>query len=410
MIASPLSEALIIDAVRTPMGRYRGALAGVRPDDLAAKVIAAAVERTGLDTADVTDVYWGAANQAGEDNRDVARMAALLAGLPVEVPGVTVNRLCASGLEAVNQASRALRLGEADLYLAGGSESMSRAPWVMAKPETPLARGPQTLHDTALGWRLINPRMAERYSTEAMGETAENVAERYGVSRSDQDAFALRSHQRAVAAQEARAVRRAADRRRGPGREARRDGHGRGRRGAAGRHDAREAGRAEARLPRGRHGHRRQRLDAQRRRRLRGARLRGEGRRARRRAARAGGRERGRRRRPRRTWAIGPIPAIRTRPRRRRARARPDRPDRDQRGVRRPGARLRARARHRRGAAQRQRRRDRARPPARLLGRPPDDRARLGAAPARRPLRHRGALRRRGPGAGDGDREPERSG
>ena len=198
-----MPDALIIDAVRTPMGRYRGALAGVRPDDLAAEVIAAAVERTGIDTAQVTDVYWGAANQAGEDNRDVARMAALLAGLPVEVPGVTVNRLCASGLEAVNQASRALRLGEADLYIAGGSESMSRAPWVMAKPEAALARGEQTLHDTALGWRLVNPRMAERYSTEAMGETAENVAERYGVSRSDQDEFALRSHQRAVAAQRA---------------------------------------------------------------------------------------------------------------------------------------------------------------------------------------------------------------
>ena len=198
-----MSEALIIDAVRTPMGRFRGALAGVRPDDLAAHTIAAAVERTGLDPSRVVDVYWGAANQAGEDNRDVGRMASLLAGLPVEVPGVTVNRLCASGLEAINQASRALRLGEGDLYLAGGSESMSRAPWVLPKPEAPLPRGEQTLHDTALGWRLINPKMAERYSTEAMGETAENVAERYDVSREDQDAFALRSHQRAVAAREA---------------------------------------------------------------------------------------------------------------------------------------------------------------------------------------------------------------
>jgi acetyl-CoA acetyltransferase family protein len=140
----------------------------------------------------------GAANQAGEDNRDVARMAALLAGLPVETPGVTVNRLCASGLEAVNQASRALRLGEGDLYLAGGIESMSRAPWVVTKPEAGLPRGERTMHDTALGWRLVNPRMAERYSTESMGETAENVAERYGISRPDQDEFALRSHQRAV--------------------------------------------------------------------------------------------------------------------------------------------------------------------------------------------------------------------
>jgi 3-oxoadipyl-CoA thiolase len=195
-----VTEALIVDAVRTPMGRYRGVLAGVRPDDLAAHVISAAVERTGLDPDGVTDVYWGAANQAGEDNRDVARMAALLAGLPVEVPGVTVNRLCASGLEAANQASRAIRLGEGDLYIAGGSESMSRAPWVVPKPESGLPRGEQTMYDTALGWRLVNPRMAELYSTEAMGETAENVAERYGVERADQDAFALRSHARAVAA------------------------------------------------------------------------------------------------------------------------------------------------------------------------------------------------------------------
>jgi 3-oxoadipyl-CoA thiolase len=197
---APVGEALIIDAVRTPLGRYRGALAGVRPDDLAARAIEATVERTGIEPAAIADVYWGAANQAGEDNRDVARMASLLAGLPVEVPGVTVNRLCASGLEAVNQAARALRLDEAELYLAGGSESMSRAPWVVPKPEAGLPRGERTMYDTALGWRLINPRMAERYSTEAMGETAENVAERHSISRADQDAFALRSHERAVAA------------------------------------------------------------------------------------------------------------------------------------------------------------------------------------------------------------------
>jgi 3-oxoadipyl-CoA thiolase len=197
-----MAEALIVDAVRTPMGRYRGALAGVRPDDLAAHVIGAAIERTGLDPERVRDVYLGAANQAGEDNRDVARMAALLAGLPVETPGVTVNRLCASGLEAVNQASRALRLGEGDLYLAGGVESMSRAPWVVPKPEAALPRGAQTMHDTALGWRLVNPRMAERYSTASMGETGENVAERYRIGREDQDGFALRSHRRAVEATE----------------------------------------------------------------------------------------------------------------------------------------------------------------------------------------------------------------
>jgi 3-oxoadipyl-CoA thiolase len=195
-------EALIIDAVRTPMGGYRGGLSGIRPDDMAAHVIAAAAERTGLDTSRVDDVYMGAANQSGEDNRDVARMGALLAGLPVEVPGVTVNRLCASGLEAVNQASRALRLGEGSLYLAGGVESMSRAPWVLPKPEAGLPRGEQTLYDTTLGWRMINPKMAERYSTEAMGETGENVAEKYGISREEQDRFALQSHQRAVAAQE----------------------------------------------------------------------------------------------------------------------------------------------------------------------------------------------------------------
>jgi acetyl-CoA acetyltransferase family protein len=195
-------DAVIIDAVRTPMGAYRGALSGIRPDDLAAHAVAAAVERTGIDPREITDVYMGAANQAGEDNRDVARMAALLAGLPVEIPGVTVNRLCASGLEAVNQASRALRLGEGDLYLAGGVESMSRAPWVMPKPERGLPRGEQTMYDTTLGWRMINPRMAELHSTEAMGETGENVAERYGVARQDQDRFALRSHERACAARD----------------------------------------------------------------------------------------------------------------------------------------------------------------------------------------------------------------
>ncbi len=195
-----MPEALIIEAVRTPMGRYRGALSRVRPDDLAAHVIREAVARSGADPGGIADVYFGAANQAGEDNRDLARMAALLAGLPVEVPGVTVNRLCASGLDAVNQASRALRLGEGDLYLAGGAESMSRAPWVVPKPEAGLPRGPQTMHDTALGWRLVNPRMAELHPTESMGETAENVAGRYGIDREAQDRFALRSHERAVAA------------------------------------------------------------------------------------------------------------------------------------------------------------------------------------------------------------------
>jgi len=186
------------------MGAYRGALSGVRPDDLAAHAIAAVVERTGVDPAEIVDVYFGAANQSGEDNRDVARMAALLAGLPTSVPGATVNRLCASGLEAVNAAARAVKAGEGDIYLAGGVESMSRAPWVVEKPERGLPRGERPMHDTTLGWRMINPRMAELgLSTESMGETGENVAERFGVSREDQDAYALRSHQRAVAAAEA---------------------------------------------------------------------------------------------------------------------------------------------------------------------------------------------------------------
>jgi acetyl-CoA C-acetyltransferase len=186
------------------MGAYRGALSGIRPDDLAAHTIAAIVDRTGVDPERIADAYLGAANQAGEDNRDVARMAVLLAGLPVSIPGATVNRLCASGLEAVNCAARAVKLGEGDFYLAGGVESMSRAPWVVPKPERGLPRGPQTMYDTTLGWRLVNPRMAELgISTESMGETGENVAERYGISREDQDAFGMRSHQRAVAAAEA---------------------------------------------------------------------------------------------------------------------------------------------------------------------------------------------------------------
>jgi 3-oxoadipyl-CoA thiolase len=199
-----MAEAYLVEALRTPMGAYRGALSGVRPDDLAAHVVRATVERSGVDPERITDVYLGAANQSGEDNRDVARMAALLAGLPASVPGATVNRLCASGLEAINAAARAVKLGEGDFYLAGGVESMSRAPWVVEKPERGLPRGPQTMHDTTLGWRMVNPRMQELgVSTESMGETGENVAERYGVSRETQDEYALRSHQRAVAAAEA---------------------------------------------------------------------------------------------------------------------------------------------------------------------------------------------------------------
>ncbi|MEV8031629.1 acetyl-CoA C-acyltransferase [Streptomyces sp. NPDC086182] len=185
-------------ARRTPIGKLRGALSSVRPDDLAASVIRALVaEVPTLDPARVDDVYWGAANQAGEDNRNVARMAALLAGLPDSVPGATVNRLCASGLEAVTTAARAIASGEADIVLAGGSESMSRAPFVLPRPDEALPHRIETV-DTRLGWRLVNPAMKELHGVLSMGETAEEVAERYGVSRERQDAFALRSHQRAA--------------------------------------------------------------------------------------------------------------------------------------------------------------------------------------------------------------------
>jgi 3-oxoadipyl-CoA thiolase len=198
-----VSDAYVIDALRTPVGRYAGALSNARPDDLAAHVIQSAVERNGIPAAEVADVYMGCTNQGGEDNRNVARMGLLLGGLPVDVPGVTVNRLCASGLEAVNQAGRALRLGDGDLFLAGGVESMSRAPLAMLKPDRSFPRGNQTVYDTTIGWRFPNPRMEELYSTESMGETAENVAERYGIKREEQDEFALESHKRAVAAVEA---------------------------------------------------------------------------------------------------------------------------------------------------------------------------------------------------------------
>ena len=196
-------RAVVVSAVRTPIGRYGGALSGVRPDDLAGIAIAAAVERAGVDPAAIDDVYLGCANQAGEDNRNVARMAALLAGLPDSVPGVTLNRLCASGLSAVVSASHAVLAGDAEIVVAGGVESMSRAPLVMAKPDAAFPRGNQTVWDTTLGWRFPNPRLEELFPLESMGETGENVAERWEVSREDQDAFALRSQQRWAAAQEA---------------------------------------------------------------------------------------------------------------------------------------------------------------------------------------------------------------
>jgi 3-oxoadipyl-CoA thiolase len=194
-----VAPAVILSAVRTPIGRYGGALSDVRPDDLAALVIKEAVERAGVPPNEIEDVYFGAANQAGEDNRNVARLGALLAGLPQEVAGVTVNRLCASGLSAVVGAAHAIRAGDGDLFVAGGVESMSRAPLVTAKPEY----GDGTTWDTTLGWRFPNPRMEEMFPLESMGETGENVAERYGVTREEQDAFALQSHRRWAAAQEA---------------------------------------------------------------------------------------------------------------------------------------------------------------------------------------------------------------
>ena len=200
---SELRDAVIVSAVRTPMGRYGGQLKELRPDDLAAVVIREVVERVGVAAEDVDDVIMGCANQAGEDNRNVARMGLLLAGFPVEVPGQTVNRLCGSGMQAVISGCREIQTGGADVVVAGGVESMTRAPWVMAKAGEAFPRGPQTVFDTALGWRLVNPRLAELYGTLQMGETAERVAARYEISREDQDEFALRSHQRAVAAQKA---------------------------------------------------------------------------------------------------------------------------------------------------------------------------------------------------------------
>ncbi|MDQ4018364.1 MAG: acetyl-CoA C-acyltransferase, partial [Actinomycetota bacterium] len=195
-----MAEAVVLSAVRTPVGRYGGGLAGKRPDDLAALVVREAVERSGVPAGEIEDVFFGCANQAGEDNRNVARMAALLAGLPQEVAGVTMNRLCASGLSAIVGACHAVRAGDGDLFVAGGVESMSRAPFVFGKPERAYPRGNQTVWDTTLGWRFPNSRMAEMFPLESMGETGENVAERWRIPRDDQDAFALESQRRWAAA------------------------------------------------------------------------------------------------------------------------------------------------------------------------------------------------------------------
>jgi 3-oxoadipyl-CoA thiolase len=199
---SPVEKAVIVDALRTPIGRYAGALKDVRPDDLAALVVRQAVERNQLDPAGIEDIYFGDANQAGEDNRNVARMAVLLAGLPVDIPAATFNRLCGSGMQAVVAATREIETGNGLVFLAGGVESMTRAPYVLQKPSREFARGSQTLHDTTLGWRMVNPRLRDEW-TISLGQTAEVVARRYRINREEQDAWALASHQKAVAAQQA---------------------------------------------------------------------------------------------------------------------------------------------------------------------------------------------------------------
>ena len=198
-----MPEAFVVDALRTPIGRIRGTLAAVRPDDLAGFVLRALVERTRIPAEAIDDVVFGCANQAGEDNRNVARMGLLLAGLPQSIPGVTVNRLCGSGLEAVLACARAIRAGEGDVFIAGGVESMTRAPWVMPKAPSPFPSGNLTVFDTTLGWRFPNPRMEALFPLEAMGETAENLAERWAIPREAQDRFALASHEKASAAQAA---------------------------------------------------------------------------------------------------------------------------------------------------------------------------------------------------------------
>jgi 3-oxoadipyl-CoA thiolase len=197
-----MTDVFIVDALRTPIGRLAGALSAVRADDLAASAIRALVERTGVPVDEIDDVILGCANQAGEDNRNVARMALLLAGLPQSVPGVTVNRLCASSLEAIAMAARTIRAGEAEVLVAGGVESMSRAPLVLPKPEKAFQTGTRQIYDTSLGWRFPNPKMEAMFPLEAMGETAENIAEQWGINRQNQDEFALASHTKALAAQE----------------------------------------------------------------------------------------------------------------------------------------------------------------------------------------------------------------
>jgi 3-oxoadipyl-CoA thiolase len=197
-----MKEAVIIDAVRTPIGRHNGILKDIRTDDLGAHAIAKLVQKTGIKGAEVEDVFFGCTNQAGEDSRNVARNASLLAGLPMEIPGCTVNRLCGSGMEAIVQARRAVALEDGDLFIAGGVESMTRSPWVMMKAAAPFQQGNMTVYDSTVGWRFPNPRLGELYPLISNGESAENIAEKYNISRKDQDAWGLESHRRAVAATE----------------------------------------------------------------------------------------------------------------------------------------------------------------------------------------------------------------
>jgi 3-oxoadipyl-CoA thiolase len=197
-----MERAVIVEAIRTPIGRYAGGLKDVRPDDLAALVVSTAVQRTKLDPSSIEDVYLGDANQAGEDNRNVARMAVLLAGLPVDIPAATMNRLCGSGMQAVVAATREIETGNGDCFLAGGVESMTRAPYILEKPQREFARGAQTVHDSTIGWRMVNPRLAEKYPPISLGQTAEVVARRYQISREEQDRWAFESHRKAVAAQQ----------------------------------------------------------------------------------------------------------------------------------------------------------------------------------------------------------------
>ena len=384
-----MPRAVVLSGVRTPIGRYGGALSGVRPDDLAAVAIEAAVARAGVDPASIDDAFVGCANQAGEDNRNVARMAVLLAGLPESVAGVTVNRLCASGLSAVVSAAHAIMAGDADVVVAGGVESMSRAPLVMAKPDTAFPRGDRTAWDTTLGWRFPNPRHEEMFPLESMGETGENVAERWDVSREDQDAFALRSQERWAAAH------------------------------AAGRFEDEIVAVGEVAVDE----HPRPDTSAEKLAALKPA-FRGDGTVT---AGNAAGINDGAaalvlasEERARelgieplgafvgsavagvdpRVMGIGPVPAVRKLLDRLGVRAGRHRPRRAERGLRLAEPRGRPRARPRRGARERQRRRDRARPPARDERRPPRRLAPARAPPPRRPLRPRDDVRRRRPGRG----------